>query len=80
MDRPMLTHEARCLVILAGGVLERCIENRAREIAASRSADEIAPEDIDKATTEFLREELSDLPHLIEEAIDKYKHRSSKAA
>lgn len=80
MGRPTLTHESRCLVILAGGVLERCIENRARTIAASRSADEIAPEDVKNAVTEFLREGLSDLPHLIEQAMDDYEHRSSKAA
>jgi len=80
MDRPTLTHEARCLVIVAGGVLERCIEDRAREIADRRAAAEIVPEDIKKATTEFLRDELSDLPHLIEQALDNYEHRSSKAA
>ena len=80
MDRPMLTHEARCLVILAGGVLERCIENRARKIADSRAAAEIAREDVEKATTEFLTEELSALPNLVEQAIDNYKCRSSKAA
>ena len=80
MDRPVLTREARCLVILAGGVLERRIENRARTIADSRAAVEIAPEDVEKATTEFLKEKLPDLPHLIEEAIENYKRRSSKAA
>jgi hypothetical protein len=65
---------------VAGGVLERCIENRARTIAASRSADEIAPEDIEKATAEFLAEELSDLPHFIQQAMNEYRYRSSKAA
>lgn len=80
MDRLKLTHESRCLVILAGGVLERCIEDRARGIANSRSAAEIAPQDVEKATTEFLGEELSDLPRLIEEAISSYEHRSSEAA
>lgn len=80
MDRPRLTHEARCFVILAGGVLERCIESRARKIAGDRAAAEIVREDVEKATTHFLREELSDLPDLIEQAIDNYKHRSSKAA
>ena len=80
MDRPKPTHEARCYVILAGGVLERCIESRAQKIAASRSAAEIVPEDVEKATTEFLEEELSSLPQLIEQAIARYKHRPSKAA
>jgi hypothetical protein len=80
MDRLTLTHESRCLIILAGGVLERCIENRARTIAASRSADAVAAEDIDKATREFLREELADLPQLIGEATDEYRRRSSDAA
>jgi len=80
MDRSKLTHESRCLIILIGGVLERCIENRAKSIAASRSAEEIAPEDIDKATSEFISTDLSELPHLIEEAVDNYRHRSSKAA
>lgn len=80
MDRPTLTHESRCLVILAGGVLERCIEDRARTIAASRSADEIVPEDVKKATAEFLAEQLSDLPNLVERAMSKFQCRSSKAA
>ena len=80
MERPKLTHESRCLVILIGGVLEGCIEKHARSIANSQSADKIAPEDIDKALTEFLREGLSDLPHLIEQAIVNYRYQSSKAA
>ena len=80
MDRLKLTHESRCLVILAGGVLEQRIENRARGIANSRSAAEIVPEDVKKATTEFLRKELFDLPRLIEEAISSYEHRSNEAA
>ena len=80
MDRPKLTHEARCLIIVAGRVLEGGIEKRARRIAESRAASEIAPEDIEKASAEFFSKELSDLPHLIEQAIDNYKHRSSKAA
>lgn len=80
MDRPVFTREARCFAILAGGVLERCIESRARRIAASRLAPEIIPEDVERATTEFFEEELSGLPHLIEQAIEAYKRRSSKAA
>ena len=80
MDRPVLTREARCLVILAGGVLERRIEKHAREIARSRAAVEIAPEDVEKATAEFLGAKLSDLPRLINEAIDSYKRRLNKAA
>lgn len=80
MDRPKLTHESRCLVILAGHVLERCIETRAREIAGSRSVGEISPEDVERATAEFLREGLSELPCLIEQAIDRYHRQSIKAA
>lgn len=80
MGRPTLTHESRCLVILAGGVLERCIEDRARTIAANRSADEIVPEDVERAAAEFLREELSDLPRFVQEAMNKSRYRSSKAA
>lgn len=80
MGRPVLTHESRCLIITAGGVLERCIENRARTVAASRSADEITPDDIEKATAEFLREELSSLPHFVQRAMNDYQHRTSKAA
>ena len=80
MDRPKLTYEARYLVILAGSILERCIENRAREIADGRAAAEIAPEDVEAAAAEFFREDLSDLPQLIQQAMDKCKHRSSEAA
>ena len=80
MDKPPVTHEARCLIILAGGVLERWIESRARGIAENRAAIEIAPEDVRKAAVEFLKEELSTLPRLIEHAIDDYEHASNKAA
>jgi hypothetical protein len=80
MGQPILTHESRCLVILAGRVLERCIEDRARTIVGSRSSDVITPEDIKKATTEFLREDLSNLPDLLQHAMDKSAFRSSKAA
>ena len=80
MDRLKLTHEARCLIIVAGGVLERGIEKRARRIAEGRAASEIAPEDIEKAAKQFFEEGLSDLPRLIEQAIDNYKHQSTKAA
>ena len=80
MDRLQLTHEARCLLIVTGGALERHIENRAREIADARAAAEIAREDVMKATAEFLAEGLSNLPHLIERAIDNYQRQLSKAA
>lgn len=80
MDRLELTHEAQCLVIVAGAALERHIENRAREIAGDRAAAEIAREDVTKATAKFLAEELSDLPNLIERAIDNYQQQLSKAA
>ena len=80
MDRPTLTHESRCLLILAGGVLEWRIEYRARTIAANRSGHEILPEDVEKATAEFFTEELSDLPRLVREAMSKSRYRSSKAA
>jgi len=80
MDRPRLTRESRCFVILTGGVLEQCIENRAEEIAAGRSATEIAPEDVVRAANEFFEERLSDLPYLVEQAIDRYRQQSSKAA
>jgi hypothetical protein len=80
MGKPVLAHESRCLLILAGGVLERRIECRARTIAASRSAEQISPEDVKKATAEFLLEELSDLPQLVQRAMSKHRNRSSKAA
>lgn len=80
MDRPVLTHEARCLVILAGGVLEQCIEQRAREIAGSRSDTEITPEDVQTATAEFLAQGLSELPHQIDRAINEHWHGLTKAA
>ncbi len=80
MDRLQLTHEARCLAIVAGAALQRRIENRAREIADARAAAEIAREDIMKAIAEFLTEELFNLPHLIEQAIDDYQRQLSKAA
>ena len=80
MDRLKLTHEARCLLVVAGGSLERHIENRARKRAEGRAAAEVAREDVKKAIAEFLAEELSDLPHLIERAIDNYQRQLSKAA
>ena len=80
MNQPPLTHEARCLVVLAGGVLERCIEDYARKIAHGRATAEIGPDDVKKATTEFFNEELPGLPRLIEQAIDQYQHQTRKAA
>lgn len=80
MERPKLTHESRCLVILVGGVLERCIEDHARSIAANRASVKITPEDINNAVTEFFGADCSDLPQLIEQAINNYQLRSSKAA
>jgi hypothetical protein len=80
MGHPPLTHESRCLIILAGAALERCIEDRARAISASRSADAIILEDVERATAEFFQKELADLPRLVDQSMDKYRHRSSKAA
>ena len=80
MRKPALSHEARCLLILAGGVLERRIENRAQTIADNRSADQISPEDIEMATVEFLRGDLSDLPNLVRKAISNHRNCSAKAA
>jgi hypothetical protein len=80
MDKPALTHEARCLLIVARGVLERCIRSRAQMIATSRLADEISPEDVEQATAEFLREELSGLPDLVQQALSEFQNCSNKAA
>ena len=80
MGQPTLTHESRCLVILVGGVLERCIENRARTIAADRTADEVTQGDVEKATADFLEEDLSDLRRLVQQAMDKHRYCSNKAA
>jgi len=80
MDGPEFTHESRYLVILAGAVLERQIQDHAREIAVRRSADEIAPEDVEMAVEAFLDQEFLGLPKLIEQAINKYKRRTAKAA
>lgn len=80
MDKPTLTHEARCLLIVAGGVLEDCIRSRARIIATNRSAEQISPEDVEQATAEFLREELSDLPHLVQQSQSEFRNHSNKAA
>lgn len=79
MDRLSLNHKARCLVIVAGEVIEGRIENRAREIALRRNATEIIPADVHRATTEFLRDELSTLPHLIEKTMEDYEHRTKAA-
>ena len=80
MDQPVLTREARCLAIVAGGVLERRIKRCAERIAHRRGAAEIAADDIEKAVMKSLGEELSDLPDLIKQAIDDYKQQSRKAA
>jgi len=80
MGQPTLTHESRCLLLVAGGALEQCIENRARAIAAGRSADEITPEDVETASAAFFREGLSGLPRLVQQAMERYRHCSTKAA
>jgi hypothetical protein len=76
----MLTHEAKCLVVLAGGVLERFIEKRARRIADSRHSEQTTSIDVENAIDGLTAEELADLPHLIERALDTYKRQSSRAA
>lgn len=80
MVQPTLTHESRRLLILVGGVLGRCIENRARTIAVSQSQDDITPENVEQAITDFFREELSDLPRFVQQAMNKFGYHSSKAA
>jgi hypothetical protein len=80
MERPRLTRESRCLLIVARGVLERCIEDRARAIAAGRSAEEIAPEDVQKGAAEFLAEGSPDLPPLVQQAMSDFRRRFSEAA
>jgi hypothetical protein len=80
MDRLKLAFEARYLIVLAGHVLERGIEARAREIAEKRSAAEVAPEDVEAATAEFLAEDLVDLPRRIERAMETHRYRSNEAA
>ena len=80
MDRIRLSHEARCLTIVAGDVLERCIEDRARAIAVSRSAAVISEDDVTQATREFFNEGLAKLPDLISRATEDFKRRSCQAA
>lgn len=80
MKGPRLTRESRCLLVVARGVLERCIEERAQAIAAGRSADEIAPEDVELAAAEFLAEDLSVLPRLVQKAVTEFRCRRSRAA
>jgi len=78
--QPLLTHESRCLIIAAGMVLERNIERRARAIAASRAAQEISPDDIEQAASEFFRAGLADLPGEVQRAILGYRQESIEAA
>jgi hypothetical protein len=80
MERPVLTHESRCLLIVAGSVIEYNVEDRARAIAASRSAKEITPDDVRKAMEEFFHEQLSDLPRLVQQAVNKFRCPQDKAA
>lgn len=80
MEPPHPTHDARCLLILAGGVLEWRIEDQARRIAEKRGAAQIEPDDVRAATTHVLREDLSQIPHLIEQELDGYTARKRSAA
>ncbi len=58
MEQPILTHEARCLVILAGSVLERCVETRAVRLAKSRSSVETSAHEVENAIRQSLSEDL----------------------
>ena len=80
MDQPKLTHEARCLIIVAGGVLERRLERLARGIADGRGAAQVVGEDVEAALKVLLREQIPELPPLIEKAVEGFKRRSIKAA
>ena len=80
MVGPNLTHDARCLVILAGGVLERRIEDHARRIAEKRGSAQIEPDDVSAAATQVLREDLSQLPQVIEQELTAYTARKRNAA
>lgn len=80
MARLIPTHEARCLVVLAGQVLERHIEERARGIAESRGASQVESEDVRAGATEVLRENLSQLPAIIEHELEGFEARNRSAA
>ena len=75
------SHEARCLVVLAGQVLERQIEQIATRIAAAaRGADLIEPDDVRAGTAEVLRDFWSSLPSIIEQELDGFEARNRSAA
>jgi len=80
MERPQPSHDARCLVILAGAVLEQLIEDYARRIAEDRGSAQIEPGDVRAAATQVLREEISRLPTVIEQELDDYAVRKKRAA
>lgn len=80
MTHLKLTRDAGCLRIVAGGILERRIEDRARDLALCRGATAIEPEDVRKAITEVVHQEWSDLPQLIEQEVDACAERSKSAA
>lgn len=76
------SHEARCLVVLAGQVVERQIEQRATRIAAAaaRGSELIGPDDIRAGTAEVLRDIWSSLPSIIEQELDGFEARNRSAA
>ena len=80
MDQPKLTHEARCLIIVEGGVLEGRLRNLAQRIAEARGAGQIESDDVEAALKVLLREQIPELPPLIEKAVEGFKRRSIKAA
>jgi len=80
VERPNPTHDARCLVIVARGVLERRIEDRARRIAADRGGTQVEPDDVRTAVTEVMQEDLARLSQAIEKELDDYTARKRSAA
>ncbi len=74
------SHEARCLVVLAGQVLERQIEQLATRIAVARGAELIEPDDVRAGTAEVLRDFWSSLPSIIEQELDGFEARNRSAA
>ena len=80
MSRMNITHDARCLIVIARSVVERKIEECAEQIARRRNAASIEPDDIQAAMVEVLHEHWEELPDIIESDVKSYQVRNRIAA
>ncbi len=69
-NQPILTHDAKCMIMRVGRLFERCVEEKAETLVKGRLGAAILPDDVLAVTRALIDENFDDLVLIIKEVLE----------